>query len=424
MMRRLTHLVDLRKDLIGTDHRILAARNYKFLIVAGEASGDAHAARVVERLRELEPAADFEFFGATGRKLRAAGVETIVAADDFSIVGLPEIGRALPMFWRAFQKLKKAAVEKKADAVILVDFPDFNLKLAKALKKAGLRVIYYVSPQLWAWRRYRIRTIEKYVDLLLAILPFEKDWYAERGITHVEYVGNPLAKEVVSVLTKAQFCEKHGLDPRKPIVALLGGSRHKELSRILPVMFETAQLMAQKNSEIQFVNALAPNRKPAEVDLAASRVFKDSKALRAPIVTVFDETREALNAADAAAVTSGTATLETAILGTPLVIVYKTSGLNYKMLRPLINVPHFGLINLIARERLAVELIQDDFTPENLSNEIFRLLETETNRRMRARLREVTDTLGHGGAARRAAKHILDLLQSQPETPPADSPRL
>jgi lipid-A-disaccharide synthase len=383
------------------------------MIVAGEASGDAHAARLVTRLRELAPHdADFEFFGATGPLLRSAGVETIVNADNLAIVGLPEIARALPMFWRAFRTLKRAARERKPDAVVLVDFPDFNLKLAKSLKKSGLKVIYYISPQLWAWRGYRIRTIRKYVDLLLAILPFEKDWYSRRGVSHVEYVGNPLAREVFARISKAEFCAKHNLKPEKPIIALLAGSRHKEIARILPVMLETASLMGRKNPEIQFVNALAANRSLEEVKAAEAEINRKGIKLPENFITVRDETREALNAADAAAVASGTATLETAIIGTPLAIVYKTSNLNYKLLRPLINVPHFGLINLIARERLAKELIQDDFTPETLAAELFRLLDAETNQEMRARLKAAVETLGHG-AARNAATAILKTIEQE-----------
>ncbi|HEX9961384.1 MAG TPA: lipid-A-disaccharide synthase, partial [Pyrinomonadaceae bacterium] len=353
---------------------------------------------------------DFEFFGATGHNLREAGVETVVNADNLSIVGLPEIAKALPMFWRTFRTLKKTAAERKPDAVILVDFPDFNLKLARALKKAGLKVIYYISPQLWAWRRHRARIVKKYVDLILTILPFEKDWYAEQGIHHVEYVGNPLAREVQSTLSKEEFCAKHKLDPAKPVVALLAGSRHKEVARILPAMLETASLLAKKNPEIQFINALAANRTPAEVEAAIDRARQNGFRLPEKFITVQGETREALNAADAAAVTSGTATLETAIIGTPMAIVYKTSSLNYKLLRPLISVPHFGLINLIARERLAAEFIQEEFTPEALAQELFRLLDAETNRRMRARLREVVETLGHG-AARNGARAILRELR-------------
>lgn len=381
------------------------------MVVTGEASGDAHAARLVKRLREKSPATSFEFFGATGEQLRRESVETIVNSDHFSIVGLPEIARALPMFWRAFRRLKKTAEAEKPDAVILVDFPDFNLKLAKSLKKQGLKIIYYISPQLWAWRKYRVKTVRNSVDLLLTILPFEKDWYAARNVRRVEYVGNPLAGEVKSRLTKEEFCAEHNLNTEKPIVALLAGSRHKELARILPVLLETASLMAKTNARIQFLIALAATRSIGEVEDAIRAA--ENKKLKLPevLITIKDETFEILNAADAAAVTSGTATLETAIIGTPLAIVYKTSPLNYSLLRPLINVENFGLINLIARETVAKELIQDDFTPENLSAELFRLLEKNENQKVRKRLKEITETLGKGGTAKRAAEIILKFLQ-------------
>lgn len=386
----------------------------KIMIVAGEASGDAHAARLVMRLRELAQVEnlEIEFFGATGRRLREEGVETIVNSDNLSIVGLPEIAKALPLFWRIFQTLKRAAIERKPDAVILVDFPDFNLKLARALKKSGLKVIYYISPQLWAWRQYRARSVKKYVDLVLTILPFEKDWYAGRGISHVEYVGNPLAREVHAETTREEFCRKHDLDHKRPIVALLAGSRHKEVARILPQLLETAALMAKKNPEIQFVNALAATRTVEETKAAIDTNRR--KGIEPPVnfLTVRDETWEALNAADAAAVTSGTATLETAIIGTPMAIVYKSSTLNYTLLRPLISVPHFGLINLIAGERLAKEFIQSEFTPDNLAEELFRLLDAESNQKMRERLKQVVETLGHG-AARNAAKAIIKVVSSE-----------
>jgi lipid-A-disaccharide synthase len=362
------------------------------------------------------PETAFEFFGATGAKMRAAGVETIVKADDLAIVGLPEIARALPMFLRTFRTLKKSAIEREPDAVILIDFPDFNLKLAKSLKKKRLNIVYYISPQLWAWRKYRARIIKNSVDLLLTILPFEKDWYARAGIAHVRYVGNPLAGEVSSSLTKEEFCDKHNLDKTKPIISLLAGSRHKEIARILPPLLETAALMQKKDKDLQFVVTLAATRKMEEVEEAKSKI----QTLPNNLIVVKDETREALNASDAAAVTSGTATLETAIINTPLAIVYKTSALNYKLLRPIISVEHFGLINLIAQERLAKELIQDDFTPENLSAELFRLLEPETNKIMRERMRQVVETLGQGGASKRAAEAILKFINSEENfSPPA-----
>jgi lipid-A-disaccharide synthase len=379
------------------------------MIVAGEASGDAHAAKLVRALREASPATNFEFFGAAGHNLREAGVEAVVDADNLSIVGLPEIARALPMFWKTFRALRREAVRRRPDAVVLVDFPDFNLKLARSLKKQNLKIIYYISPQLWAWRKYRARIIRNSVDLLLTILPFEKEWYARERISHVEYVGNPLVREIYANSSKEEFCARHELDASRPVVALLAGSRGKEIARILPVLLETAALMSERYPALQFVVALAKNRRVAEVEDALKKVPATTAS---KIIVVQNETLDALNAADAAAVTSGTATLETAIIGTPMAIVYKTSPLNYRLLRPLINVAHFGLINLIAEERLAAELIQDDFTKETLAAELFRLLDRQVNRQMREKLKKTVDALGRGGASRRAAEAILRELKT------------
>ncbi len=378
-------------------------KNCKIMIVVGEVSGDAHAAKLVRELKSQMPDNNVKFFGTTGQKLRGENVETIVRADDLSIVGVPEIAKALPMFWKTFQILKKEAVKRKPDAVILVDFPDFNLKLAKSLKKKGFKIIYYISPQLWAWRKYRVKSIKKYVDLLLTILPFEKNWYEKQDVRHVRYVGNPLSGEVFSKLSREEFCEKHNLDEKKPIIALLPGSRHKEIARILPEMLETAELMSEKNKDLQFVIALASTRKFSEVDRANAKANITLK-------TIQGETSEILNAADVAAVTSGTATLETAIIGTPMVIVYKSSPINYKLLRPLISVEHFGLVNLIAEDRLAKELIQDEFTSRALAEELFRLLEIDKNQEMREKLKAVSDKLGGGGASKRAAQFIIEEL--------------
>lgn len=381
------------------------------MVVAGEVSGDAHAAKLVNALREAAPRSSFSFFGAASHKLREAGVEAVVSADDLSIVGLPEILKALPTFLRAFQELRRAAIERQPDAVILVDFPEFNLKLAKSLKKLGFTVIYYISPQLWAWRKYRIRTIRDHVDLLLTILPFEKDWYAKRGVHHVEYVGSPLAREVHANSSKQQFCSKYGLNPDKPIVSLLPGSRHKEIVRILPVMLETASLMADRDAEIQFVVALASKRDEKEFGLARAHAQNHGFRMPQQLSYVQNETFNALNASDAAAVTSGTATLETGIIGTPMAIVYKTSSFNYRLMRPLISVEHFGLINLVADGRIARELIQNDFTGQGLSDELFRLLEPNENQRVRHELQEITESLGHGGASKRGAEAILKKLR-------------
>ena len=379
-------------------------QHLKIMIVAGEASGDLHAAKLVRALRAEAADREIEFFGCAGPRLREAGVEPVVHADDLSIVGLLEIGRALPIFIKAFGNLKRAARDRRPDVAILVDFPDFNLKLARTLKRSGTRVVYYISPQLWAWRKYRLRTIRRYVDLLIAILPFEKDWYRANGIDHVSYVGSPLAMEVHAETAKPEFCSKYGLDPDRPIISLLPGSRYKEISRILPVMIASAARIAVAQPEAQFLVPMGSERAAEE----ARSILNGSRELKA--IVIENETYDAVNASDAAAVTSGTATLETGIIGTPMAIVYKTSPINYKLLRPLISVEHFGLINLIAGRRVANELIQDDFTPETLADEMLRILSPEENTKIRAELRMATEKRGHGGASKRAAQAILELL--------------
>jgi lipid-A-disaccharide synthase len=240
---------------------------------------------------------------------------------------------------------------------------------------------------------------------MITILPFEKDWYGAHGVEHVEYVGNPLANDVHATKTKKVFCLDHGLDPSRPMVSLLPGSRQKEITRVLPELLAAAKLLCIKVRGIQFVIALSSDR---HRQVVADTI--NVSGIEARVIS--GETYNALAASDAAAVTSGTATLEAGILGTPMVIVYKTSAVNYKLLEPMIDVPHYGLINLIAGERLATELIQTDLTPEKLSAELERLLDPDTNAKMRERLAETAAKLGKGGASKRAAALILGLVKS------------
>jgi lipid-A-disaccharide synthase len=384
------------------------------MIVAGEASGDAHAASLVRALRETAPETRFEFFGSTGRKMRDAGVASIVNADELAILGLWEIGRALPKFWRAFGELKQAAEQNKPAAAILVDWPDFNLRLARWLHRRGIPVVYYISPQLWAWRSYRVRNIQRDVDLLLSILPFEKDWYAARGVSHVEYVGHPLTGEVRAEVDRHDFIRRNDLDPSKRLIALLPGSRHKEIVRILPPMLEAVAPMLRERRDLQFVLVVAPNRDLSEAKKIVAAHSLPTDSLR----IVHHQTREALAAADVAAVASGTATLEAALLGTPMVIVYKESAVNWHALGSLITTPHFGLVNLIAGRRLATELMQDDFTGDTLSRELISLLEPERNAVMRTELKEVNERLGEPGASKRAAKAIVEFINRVSEARP------
>ena len=381
------------------------------MIVAGEPSGDAHGASLVHALRQVDPDADWNFSGATGPLLRAAGVQSVVSSDELAIMGIMEVGRVFGKFWRAFKLLKQAAVENKPDAVILVDWPEFNLRLARTLHKNNIKVIYYISPQLWAWRSYRKRNIKRDVDLVLSILPFERDWYAERGIEQVEFVGHPLAGEVKAAIGREEFCRLVDLDPSRPIISLLPGSRLKELQRILPPMLDAAVVLSRRHPDIQFVLVVAPSRSIAEAESVLAS-HPSAMDLRSKVRLVHHQMRETLAASDVAAIASGTATLEAALLGTPMVVVYKESAVNWHVLGRLINTDHFGLVNLIARKRIAPELMQSELTGQRLAENLMSLLETKAGDEMRKQLVDVSHNLGEGNASQRAAERIVKALDS------------
>ena len=376
-------------------------KRHKLMIVAGEPSGDAHAAALVKALREH---AEFELFGATGPLMREAGVETVVNSDELAILGIVEVGRVFPKFLKAFRQLKAAALQCAPDAVVLVDWPEFNLRLASALHRRGLKVIYYISPQLWAWRPRRVNKIKRDVDLLLSILPFEIDWYKQHGVEHVEFVGHPLSGEVKARYGREEFCRRNDLDPSRPIVSFLPGSRHKELHRILPPMLDAMAQLRNARPEVQPLVVLAPSR----TDEETRAIVSQSNANHVKVVQ--HQTREALAASDAAAIASGTATLEAALLETPMVIVYKESTINWHTLGRLITVSHYGLVNLVAGQEIATELMQKDLTGENLTSKLVELLDPDINRTMRKRLHEVAHKLGEPGASSRAAELILEFL--------------
>jgi len=371
------------------------------MIVAGEPSGDAHAAALVRALRER---GELDFFGATGPLMRDAGVETVVNSDELAIMGIVEVGRVFSKFLSAFRKLKAAAIERSPDAVVLVDWPEFNLRLASSLHRRGLKVIYYISPQLWAWRPGRVRRIERDVDLLLSILPFEVEWYKAHNVGHVEFVGHPLSGEVTARYGREEFCRRNDLDPSRPIVSFLPGSRIKELQRILPPMLDAIVLLRGSHPEIQPVIVVAPSRTPEEARAIISQHGAEN------IKLIQQQTREALAASNAAAIASGTATLEAALLETPMVVVYKESPINWHTLGRLITVPHYGLVNLVAGEEIAKELMQDQLLGKNLAHELLKLLEPETNANVRASLRNVAHKLGDPGASQRAAQQILHYI--------------
>jgi lipid-A-disaccharide synthase len=375
----------------------------RLMIVAGEASGDKHGAKLVRSLRALRPELQFDLFGAGGDEMRAAGVDTLVDAREVAIMGALEVARALPKFIRVFRRLREAARDRRPSLVILIDWPEFNLRLARRLTRDGNRVVYYISPQIWAWRGYRINTIKRYVEKMLVILPFEKDFYERRGV-HVEYVGHPLLDSIRVTSSRHKLCERHHLDPAKPIIALLPGSRHSELKYILPPLLKTVQLLNQSEYQLQFILPLATTISRKEI-LAQTDLIKNLR-------TIENDTYGALAAADLAIVASGTATLEAAIIGTPLIIVYRASSLNWRVFWPLIKVPFVGMPNLVAGRQIAPELLQDDLNPQCLSSMIIEMMTDHARlRRMRADLADVRGKLGEANASERAAREILESLK-------------
>lgn len=372
------------------------------MIVAGEASGDKHGARLVSALRELAPSHEWEFFGSGGDEMRTAGVETLVDAREMAIMGALEITRTLPRFLRAFSTLRKAATERHPDLVILVDWPEFNLRLARRLKKDGHRIAYYISPQVWAWRSHRVTAIKRDVERILVILPFEREFYATHGVS-VEYVGHPLLDSVRVTQTREQFCGEHSLDTGQPIVALLPGSRGSELKHILPPMIEAARVLSANSPEIQFVLPLAST--------VAAEEIRSSVHYFNAIRLIQGATYNAIATADLAVVASGTATLEAAIIGTPMIVVYKASALNWRIFHPMIQTKFVGLPNLIAGKQVAPELLQHEMNGKRLAVEVKALLgDKAALERQRADLRDVAKKLGEKDASSRAARSILDLL--------------
>lgn len=386
----------------------LETRNSKpsFLISAGEASGEAYGAQLIHALRSLAP--DAEFFGLGADRMRKAGCDTVVDARDVAVVGLAEVVSHLPKIYGEFRKLLDAADSRRPTAAILIDFPDFNFRLARKLHARGIPVFYYVSPQLWAWRKGRINLVRKYVRKMLVIFPFEEQFYREHGI-EVQYVGHPLADVPPPTVSRSNFAFENGLDPKKPWLALLPGSRRKEVEMNLPEMLRAAELLG---SGYEYVLPVAPT-----LDVSWLKNLVESIPIgQKPVVQFASDARAALAHSRAGIVASGTATVEAALIGTPFVVVYRLSSLTWKLGRRLVKVPHFAMANLIAGREIVPEIIQSDFTGENVAAQVRKIAEDGSAReRMVRELAEIRCKLhpadGSVTAAGRAAQLIFRDLQ-------------
>jgi lipid-A-disaccharide synthase len=368
------------------------------LLSCGEASGDLYAAELFRELRALESNA--RSFGLGGQRLAQAGAELLVDLREISVIGLVEVLSKLPALRKAQATLVSAARERKPDVAVLIDFSGFNLRLASRLEALGVPVVYYVSPQVWAWRRGRLRAIREHVNRMLVILPFEEAFYREAGIA-ATFVGHPLVDLVRSREDRESFFRRLGLDEARPLVTLMPGSRPRELELHLPVMAETIEKMKGRNPRLQFVLVKAPTVEESTIQAGLGRALASVRVLS-------ESGYEALTHSQAAIVASGTATVEAALCETPMVVIYRVGGLSYRLGRPLVRVPFYAMVNLIAGKAVVPELIQDDMTADRVASETLRLLEDpEAAERMRRDLREVKSRLGGGGASRNAAREVL-----------------
>ena len=366
----------------------------KYYIIAGEASGDLHGSNLIKELKKLDGAADIRCWG--GDLMQKAGAHLVKHYRDLAFMGFAEIVKNLGTILKNLKFCKQDILDFKPDALVLIDYPGFNLRIAKWAKKLGLKVIFYISPQVWAWKENRVKEMKKDIDKMIVIIPFEKEYFKKRWNWEVEYVGHPLAEEIESQKSKIQT-QKYS---DKPIIALLPGSRKQEIAKKLPIMLEVSKFF----HHYQFIVAEAPS-----VDNEFYQSFTKSYS---NVSSVKNQTYNLLSQSKAALVTSGTATLETALFGVPEVVCYKGSAVSYQIAKRVIKVKYISLVNLIMNRPVVKELIQNDLTEHNLKHELQELLKNEKRiNELKRDYAELKRILSEGGnASENAAKVIIDFL--------------
>lgn len=372
------------------------------VIITGEASGDMRAAGLVRSLKQASP--DIKITGIGGSFMRQAGVDCFEDITALAVIGVVEVIKHFGRIKKVFHQTLAHIDATKPDAVILVDYPGFNLRLAAKIKKRGIKVIYYISPQVWAWREKRILKIKNIVDVMIVLFPFEKDIYAKYGV-HVDYVGHPLVDEVNVTTPPASLRALLKIDPTHQVIGLLPGSRTKEIERHLPVMLEAAAILLRENKKLTFVLL-----KAVTIDLALIKNIVDASGVN---VIIYDgDTYDGIGMMDAAIVASGTATLETALLLKPMIIMYKTSRLTYAMAKCVIKIPYIGLVNIVAGKKVIDEFIQDDATGITMATAIKAIINDPNRYALITNdLSTIRKSLGLPGASKRAADIILKSLQ-------------
>ena len=375
------------------------ADRLRIMISCGEPSGDLYAGALAAEILKLEPDASIAGFGS--ERLRAAGASLIRDFQGLSVTGLTEALRVIPRSWQNYRALLRAADTERPDVFVPIDFPDFNFFLARAMHKRGVPVVYYISPQLWAWRRGRLKTMQRVADRVLVIFPFEAPFYEQAGVP-VTFVGHPLLELTRPPASREAFMREHRLDPARPLVAILPGSRRNELHAILPDLVRSARIIAERIPTVQFVLARAPH--------LSDELFAPLAALdpaSRPVI-VEGETDAVLASADVAILASGTVTVQAALHGCPMVVVYRLGALTYTVGKPFVHVDTYAMVNLVAGRKVVPELIQEAFTPEAVASETLRVLNDPVHAAaVKADLAAVRARLGTAGASRRAAEAVI-----------------
>jgi lipid-A-disaccharide synthase len=376
------------------------------MISCGEPSGDLYAGALAAEILKIEPNASITGFGS--ERLRAAGASLVRDFRGVSVTGLTEALRVIPRSWQNYRALVRAAAEDPPDVFVPIDFPDFNFFLARALHAQGIPIVYYISPQLWAWRRGRLKTMKRVADRVLVIFPFEQAFYEAAGVP-ATFVGHPLLELAGPPIARDAFLASHGLAASKPVVAILPGSRRNELRMILPDLVRTAGEIARQLPSAQFVLARAPH---LDDELLAPLNEWPAHASR-PVV-LEGETDAVLASADVAVLASGTVTVQAALHGCPMVVVYRVAPLTYRVGKPLLHVDTYAMANLVAGRRVVPELIQDAFTPQAAASEALRVLtDSVYAARVKADLAGIREKLGTSGASRRAAEAVIGVAHEK-----------
>jgi lipid-A-disaccharide synthase len=374
----------------------------KVMIMSGEASGEMHGANLAKEIRNQDPS--IAIYGVGSRRMREAGVHMLADASEISVVGITEVLTHVGVIYRVFTKLKRFLKDERPDLLVLIDFPDFNIMLGKAARKLGIPVLYYISPQVWVWRKGRIRTIASFARTMIVVFPFEVELYKKAGVD-VRFLGHPLTDVVRSDLSGKEAKDRFGLDPRCRTVALLPGSRTTEIHNLLPDMLKAAEILSRRFQDLQFILPVAPT-------LSRQFVLSFVEKTTVPVHITDGQVYDVLRASDAAIVASGTATLETGLMGVPMVIVYRISSLTYYLLTKLVKgLKYIGLVNIVADRRIVPELIQKESKPQNMADEIAKMLtDPAYYQRIREGLLGVKARLGDSGASVRTAEVVRELL--------------